>query len=351
MISSTRIIVKKISAILNIDEHRIPNQNSWAYDQIIEGITQNKIKGLWVIATNPAHSWINKNEFKDYRHKLDFLVVQDMYWSTETAQMADLILPAAGWGEKEGTFINSERRIGRIKQVADAPGAAMTDFTIFKFLAKYWGCDDLFEKWDSPASVFQILKEISKGQPCDISGIDDYQMIDDCNGVQWPLKEGEELTSNERRLFEDGQYYHANGKARFIFEDIRNNPEPTSDKYPFELLTGRGTSAQWHTQTRTSKSKILKKLYPKNVYIEMNPEDARKLNIRQGQKVFVATRRAKVSAHVSIIPTVAPKQIFMPMHYEETNELTYPAFDPYSRQPSYKTCAASITSNEYRGVT
>jgi len=272
-----------------------------------------------------------------------------MYWSTETAQIADLVLPAAGWGEKEGTFINSERRIGRIKQVAHAPGAAMTDFTIFKFLAKYWGCADLFQKWDCPESVFQILKEVSKGQPCDISGIADYQMIDDYGGIQWPLKEGEALKNNERRLLEDGQYYHANGKARFIFEDVRNNPEPTSEKYPFELLTGRGSSAQWHTQTRTGKSEILKKMYPKRVYVEMNPKDAQRLNILHGQKVFVSTRRAKVVAHVSIIPTVAPNQIFMPMHYDETNELTFPAFDPYSRQPSYKTCAARISINEYRG--
>ena len=90
----------------------IPSQNSWAYDEIVQGMVDGKIKGLWVIATNSSHSWINQREFNEIVKKLDFLVVQDMYHTTETAQRAHLILPAAGWGEKTGTFINSERRIG-----------------------------------------------------------------------------------------------------------------------------------------------------------------------------------------------------------------------------------------------
>jgi len=345
---------KKIADILGMDDKRIPDQDSLAYDQIIEGIIQGKIKGLWVIATNPAHSWINKNELHDYIKNLDFLVVQDMYHTTETAQIADLVLPAAAWGEKEGTFINSERRFGLIKKVSKAPGEALADFYIFKLLAKYWGCERLFFEWESPEQVFQILKRISKGQPCDISGIEDYQMIEDYGGIQWPYPAGVQNLeplhkNNQRRLFEDGHYYHANKKARFIFEDIRDKPEPTSEKYPFDLITGRGTSAQWHTQTRTGKSKILKKLYPNHVYVEINPDDARKYNIKQGQKVFISSRRAKIEAQVSIIPTIAPKQIFMPMHYDETNKLTFPSFDPYSRQPSYKTCAVNVSINEYGG--
>src|SRR5207247_3902766 len=128
----------------------IPDRNSWAYPEIIEGILAGKIKGLWVIATNPAHSWINQNVLRDVLGRLEFLVVQDMYHTTETAQLADLLLPAAGWGEKDGTFINSERRIGLAKRVARAPGQALADFSIFQLIAESWGCGEMLRRWSSP---------------------------------------------------------------------------------------------------------------------------------------------------------------------------------------------------------
>ena len=198
----------------------IPAQNSWAYDQIVEGIANDQIKGLWVVATNSSHSWINQRKFNEIVKKLDFLVVQDMYFTTETAQRAHLILPAAGWGEKVGTFINSERRIGLVKKVSRAPGQALSDFNIFKLVAQYWGCGKMFEKWSSPESVFQILKELSRGQPCEITGIRDYRMIDEVRrnpvAVAGSPKEASvpandsspEVVSveQERRLFEDGSF-------------------------------------------------------------------------------------------------------------------------------------------------
>src|SRR5207248_7972647 len=115
----------EVAAILGIDSDRIPDRPSLAYDQIIDGIAAGRIKGLWVVATNSAHSWIGQKALQDALGRLDFLVVQDMYATTETAALADLVLPAAGWGEKEGTFINSERRIGLVKRVAPAPGNAL----------------------------------------------------------------------------------------------------------------------------------------------------------------------------------------------------------------------------------
>lgn len=342
---------QKVAAILGLDVGLIPQQNSLAYDQIIDGILTHKIKGLWIIATNPVHSWIHQNEFKDILKNLEFLVVQDMYHTTETAQKADLILPAAGWGEKEGTFINSERRIGLVKKVARAPGEALADFYIFKLIAESWGCEELLRDWESPEAVFQILKKLSKGTPCDITGIKDYVMIDRCGGIQWPFSEdaarSEDVAHAERRLFEDGRYYHEGGRAKFFFEDDRPAPEWPSEEYPFVLLTGRGTSSQWHTQTRTGKSPVLRTMYPQNVYVEINPEDARRLRIRQSQWVFVKTHRGQIRAQAAVVPGIKPGQLFIPMHYEETNQLTFPAFDPYSRQPSYKTCAATISQGPY----
>lgn len=327
---------------LGIEIERIPDRNSWAYDQIIEGIDQGKIKGLWVIATNTAHSWIDQNRLNKIFEKLEFLVVQDMYHSTETACRADLVLPAAGWGEKEGTFINSERRIGLAKKVSLAPEQALSDFSIFKLVAKYWGADQLFSAWDSPESVFQIVKKLSIGQPCDISGIIDYQMLDDSGGIQWPFPANARKGMTQRRLFEDGRYYHPDGRARFIYEPPRKPGEVPSDEYPFVLLTGRGTSSQWHTESRTRKSDILNKLCPEGIYIELNPTDATRLGIEPGQKIRVSSRRGELVGVVQITTTVAIGQIFIPMHSAATNQLTYSEVDPYSRQPSYKNSAVRV---------
>jgi assimilatory nitrate reductase catalytic subunit len=293
-----------------------------------------------------------------------------MYATTETARLADLVLPAAAWGEKDGTLINSERRIGLIKKVARAPGQALTDFSIFRLLAEYWGCGRLFERWTDPEAAFQILKELSRGQPCDISGIRDYRMIDEHGGIQWPYAEdaaasdGENATwhglpahevtarmavprsalvsATHRRLFADGRFYHSDGKARFLFAEPTAMPEPPSDAFPLLLLTGRGAAAQWHTQTRTSKSAVLRKLYPPGLYVEINPTDARRYDIRPEQRVVVESQRGSIIARAFVTYTVQPGQVFLPMHYEETNRLTLGHFDPHSRQPSYKNCAVRV---------
>ena len=332
---------EKIAHTLGIPRERIPNRPSWAYDQILDGIGTGKIKGLWIIATNTLHSWIHQNNAHDLLSKLDFLVVQDMYSTTETARAAHLFLPAAGWGEKEGTFINSERRIGLTKKISKAPGQALSDFNIFKLVAHYWGCASMFSRWSSPEAVFQIMKDVSRGQPCEITGIRDYQMLDEAGGVQWPLPEGAALKT-ERRLFSDGRFFHKDTKARFRFEQSRPAPELPDEQYPYFLLTGRGSSAQWHTQTRTGKSAVLRKLYPEQVYFEIHPEDARKLSIGAGQVVRIESRRGRISANAVITATIQPGQIFIPMHYPTVNQLTYPCVDPYSRQPAYKACAVAV---------
>lgn len=391
----------KVARILEIDEAVIPREASWAYHEILEGVLRGKIKGLWVICTNPAHSWINQSHCREILDRLDFLVVQDMYHSTETAHVADLVLPAAGWGEKDGTFINSERRFGVIKKVTKAPGMALSDFSIFRLIAEAWGCSKMFRKWTSPAAAFQLMKELSRGQPCDITGIRDYEHLDACGGMQWPLRESEagnaaldggvvrhgtkgtsgtnedgideraaigasqesgspitpnpirlsgpicpsliDPFANERRLFEDGRFYHEDGRAKFVFEAPRPMPEGPSDRFPFVLLTGRGTASQWHTQTRTSKSDVLRKLYPERVYVEISLADARSSGIKSGDRLTVTSQRGILEATAFVTPTLQPGQVFIPMHYEECNRLTDAVFDPYSKQPSYKACAVAVT--------
>jgi assimilatory nitrate reductase catalytic subunit len=327
--------------VLGIDVSRIPDRASLAYDQIIDGVRAGKIKGLWIIATNSAHSWIYQDMVRDAFDKLDFLVVQDMYPTTETAQHADLYLPAAGWGEKEGTFINSERRVGLIKRVAPAPGQALSDFAIFRLIADAWGCGDMFAEWQSPEAVFRILQRLSEGRPCDITGIDGYEAIDRAGGVQWPYPTGA-TPAAERRLFEDGRYYHPDGLARFVFEEPRPVAEPTSGEYPLFLLTGRGNSAAWHTQTRTGKSPALRALMDAEPYVELSPGDAAARGLGDGDMAVITSPRGSMKAQARITPTVRDGQVFIPMHYATTNLLTNASFDKYSRQPSYKSGAVQV---------
>jgi assimilatory nitrate reductase catalytic subunit len=337
----------KVASVLKIDESLIQKEPGLAYDQIMERILSGKIKALWVIATNPAHSWINQADAVEILSRLEFLVVQDMYATTETATRAHLYLPAAGWGEKEGTFINSERRIGLLKKVALAPGEALADFYIFKLIADAWGCGEMFRAWSSPEATFDIMRELSRGQPCDITGIDGYDMLEDRRGVQWPLPEGQDVAvKSERRLFEDGRFFHENGRARLLFEESRAVPEPTDERYPFVLLSGRGSSSQWHTQTRTGKSAVLRKLYPSEPYVEVSPVDATKLELSPNEWVLVESRRGKYRARVHVTHVVRPGQVFVPMHYPSANLLTLASFDPYSRQPSYKHCAVRLQKDD-----
>ncbi len=367
-----------IAGILKIDASVIPTDKSKAYDEILDAIDRGEIRGLWVIATNTAHSWIGHRRFAELRAKLDFLVVQDMYATTETAQMADLVLPAAGWGEKDGVFINSERRLGLTRKVSRAPGLALSDFSIFKLVAESWGCGEIFREWSSPEATFQILKKLSAGQPCDFTGIRDYDHLAENGGIQWPFtaKQAAELQrqnesttaaqataeksdsapatppsslfagapqpARHRRLFADGQFFTPDRRARFLFDAPRPMPEAPDREYPFVLLTGRGSSAQWHTGSRTDKSAVLRKLAPTVLTVEVHPNDANRLRIGPGQKVTIRSRRGALEAVAFVTPTVQPGQLFLPMHFATVNVLTFPAFDPHSRQPSYKACAVAL---------
>lgn len=335
-----------VARVLGIDAALIPDAPGLAYDQILDAIDRGEIRGLWIIATNTAHSWINQRHFTRLREKLEFLVVQDMYTTTETAQLADLVLPAAGWGEKEGVLINSERRLGLVKKVARAPGEALSDFAIFQLVAEAWGCGEMLRAWRSPEAVFQILKELSRGRPCDFSGIRDYAHLDAEGGLQWPFTEADATAGNaamrHRRLFADGRFFTADGRARFYFDEPRPMPEAPDPEYPFLLLTGRGSSAQWHTGSRTNKSAVLRKLAPTELYAEINPADAARLKIAAGQRIAVQSRRGRAVALAFLTPTVQRGHVFLPMHFAAVNQLTFPAFDPHSRQPGYKAAAVRI---------
>ncbi len=333
---------QKIADILGIDVKRIPEDSGLPYHRILEEILRGRIRGLWVVCTNPAHSWINQMQCRDILDRLDFLVVQDMYHTTETARLAHLVLPAAGWGEKDGTFINSERRVGVVRQVRRAPGQALSDFRIFRLIAQRWGCADLFSSWTSPAAVFEILKRCTQGQPCDITGIGTYDDLEAAGGIQWPAPEASGRPERERRLYTDGRFFHDDRRARFVWARPEPLPERPGGRFPLLLMTGRGSAAQWHTQTRTRQSSVLRRLALRDSVVEVSPTDAAALNIATGDQIEVISQRGRVRARAVLTHAVRPGEVFMPMHDEGVNRLTYAAFDPHSSQPAYKACAVRI---------
>jgi anaerobic selenocysteine-containing dehydrogenase len=348
----------EVGSVLGIDEALIPREAGMAYDQIIEAAGEGKIRGLWIICTNPLHSWPDRNALVRALANVEFVVVQDIFIDTATAEFADLILPAAGCGEKDGTFINSERRIGRVSKVLDPPGEALPDLQIFQKIARAWGCEPLLRGWDSPERVFAIMKRLSKGRPCDISGIAGYSMLERSGGIQWPLAEGSELATEslaagqvpdedrERRLFADGRFFHPDGRARFLFEEPAGLPETPDAEYPYVLLTGRGSVYQWHTLTRTDKAPLLKKASPDPATVQISPHDAETLGVGDGDLVEVRSRRGSVKVRAVIGGWVAVGQVFMSMHYPLTNDLTLQVFDTYSRQPAFKSAAVSVKKAE-----
>ncbi len=335
---------KSVAGICGWPVDRIPSRPSMAYDEIIEGIRDGHVKGLWVLATNTAHSWGDRGELAGLLDKLDFLVVQDLYADTDTARHADLFLPAAGWGEKDGTMINSERRIGLVKQVRLPPGEALPDFAILRLLAHAWGCAHLFEEWSTPEDVFRILGRLSAGRPCDHSGITTYRQLDDAGGLQWPVPAGADLATcePERRLYEDLRSFHADGRFRLVAAEPELTPRPTTESFPLILLTGRGSTAAWHTETRTGRSPLLQRLVPADLRIDLNQADAAELGIIDGGEVEVTSAWGSMRCRAQVGDGVQRGQAFLPMHSVATNVLTHPVVDPISRQPSYKDTPVAV---------
>ena len=209
----------EMAALWNIDESRIPRTRGLAYPDIIEAAVAKKIRGLWIIATNPLVSYPNQDVLDYARSNTEFLVVQDGYHPTPTTDLADLVLPAAIWGEKEGTYTNSERRVSKLNKAVSAPGEARTDFDIFLAIAEKLGCrEELFPGWTGPEDAFNEWRRVSKGRLCDYSGItyDLLASIPPCNGRFRKAKRisrprGFTQTGSSRRRMGARSWYAPNG--------------------------------------------------------------------------------------------------------------------------------------------
>lgn len=205
-----------VARILDVPVAAVPETRGWCWDEIVDAIDARVVTALWMVGapTQPDA------RLTAALAKLDLLVVQDARADGEIARLAHLILPAAGWGEKDGTYINAERRIGLTKKIARPPGQALADFTIFRAVAAHGGVGDRFAAWTAPETTFEILKALSAGRPCDFSGIDGYRMLDADGGVQWPHPAGAAAPARERRLFADGRFFTPDCRARLVVDAL-----------------------------------------------------------------------------------------------------------------------------------
>ncbi|EOU1487619.1 MAG: nitrate reductase [Clostridium perfringens] len=333
---------KVVADILGMDENMLPTKPTLDYEQIIKGINKGEIKGLWVVCTNPRHSFSNNEEFKKAMKYLDFFVVQDIYEDTDSSKECDLYLPSVPAIKKEGFLINTERRLSALVPVLEKEEDELSDYEILLGIGEALGMGSLLDKWRTPEDAFKLLRECSKGMPCDITGVS-YERLRDSKGIQWPCRKGEELESDERRLFEDGKYYTPSGKAKFIFEDVTENPNATNEEFPFNLNTGRGTVGQWHTHTRTREIQAVTNIVSQKAYVDINRKDAEKLDIKENDEVLIHSSNGHTSKFIArLTDNLKEKTLYAPIHYIETNLLTPSVFDPYSKEPSYKTVQVNI---------
>ncbi|MCU1345629.1 MAG: molybdopterin oxidoreductase, partial [Acidimicrobiia bacterium] len=333
----------ELAEIWNVDLERVPQARGRAYPDIINGIIDGRIKGLWIIATNPVVSFPNRDLLELALAKLDTFVVQDGF-STPTTELAHIVLPAGIWGEKDGTFTNSERRVSRVRAACLPPGEARTDFDIFLDVAQRWGVrDELFPGWTSPADAFDEWRTVSAGRLCDYSGIT-YDRIDASGGVQWPCPADDSVPlGGTARLYTDGVVPTPSGRVRLPCVTPKAISERPNRRFPFTLNTGR-TVEHWHTRTKTGAVEILDHLAPQG-WIEVHPEDAHQLGVRSGDRVRVSSERGSIDAiAVRVTSIVRRGEVFVPFHFDEVcaNRLTLNEFDPVSREPNYKQCAVRI---------
>ena len=335
---------RQLAQLWGIEEDRLPTERGRAYPDIVNAVMNGRIKALWVIGTNPVVSFPNREVLEIALGQLDLLVVQDGF-ETPTTARADVVLPAAIWGEKDGTYTNSERRVSRVRAAVPPPGEARPDFDIFLALAERWGCrDELFGGWSSPAEAFDEWRRVSAGRPCDYSGIT-YERIDLAGGVQWPCSADDPNVplGGTPRLYADLRFHRAGGNAAVRAVTRQELREPPNARYPLLLNTGR-TVEHWHTRTKTGRVPILEQLAP-DAWVEVHPADATALGLRSGDLARVTSSRGAIDRlRVRVTSVVRAGEVFIPFHWDErcANRLTNAEFDPISREPNYKQCAVRL---------
>lgn len=340
---------ERVSEVLGVDESVLATNPTLTYNGIIEKIISGEIKGLWVICTNPRHSWTNNKTFKEAMKKLEFFVVQDIYGDTDSSEDCDMYLPVVPGIKKEGTYINTERRISAMRPALEKSEDERSDYEVIYGIGQALGMGDLLDKWKTPGDAFNLMRECSRNMPCDMTGVT-YDGLVNSKGIQWPFREGEVLEDDQRRLFEDNKYYTPSKKAKFIFEEVRENPLPNTKEFPYTLNTGRGSVGQWHTQTRTREVAFVEDVSIKDAYIYINTKLAEEIGVEENENIKVSSINGNSSNFIAkLTDNIRYDELYVPMHYLECNNLTPSLYDPYSKEPSYKTTPINISKIEVGG--
>jgi anaerobic selenocysteine-containing dehydrogenase len=374
--------IEELARLWNVDPNKIPH---WAPPthamQIFRYAEQGSIEWLWVSATNPAVSMPQLKRIRTILAKPElFLIVQDLYL-TETAMLADVVLPAAGWGEKTGTFTNVDRTVHLSEKAVDPPGEARSDLDIFLDYARRMDFRTIdggpLLTWSGPEDGFRAWQECSRGRPCDYTGLS-YERLHGGSGIPWPCNA--EHPDGTARLYATGMFptyadycetyghdlltgaevseqaYRAmNPAGRAVLRAAKyvRQHEPPDAEYPFQFTTGR-TVYHFHTRTKTARSDQLNRAAPA-AWIEISTHDAERLGIEEGDIVRITSRRGELVVPARI-GEIRPGSIFAPFHYgywdqdrsspdgrpSAANELTLTEWDPVSKQPMFKNAAVRI---------
>jgi formate dehydrogenase alpha subunit len=306
----------------------LPDQPGMKATQMIPAAHDGTLKALYVIGENPLVSDPDVNHAEKSLDNLDFLVVQDIFL-TETAEMADVVLPSACFAEKDGTFVNTERRVQRIRKAVDPPGESRDDWDIICEIATRMGSSMTYD------GSRQIMEEISKVTPS-YAGIS-YDRIEH-EGIHWPCPTAEHPGTP---ILHREQF--TRGKGLFHAIDYIEPAEMIDDEYPLYLTTGR-LLYQYHTGTMSMRTAGLNEIAPE-AFVEIAPQDARKFELEEGALVRIASRRGDIQARIKISRKAVAGTVFIPFHYAAAaaNRLTNAALDPISGIPEYKVCAVKLS--------
>ena len=329
---------ERIAGIIGIDPELMAKKPTIPYNKIIEGINAGEIKALWILCTNPRHSWTNNETFAEAAKKLELFVVQDIYDTIESAEDCTVYFPVVPGIKKEGTYINMERRLSAMRPVLDRGENEISDYECILGVGKALGMGDALAKWETPRQCFELLKECSRNKPCDFTGVK-WDELTDSYGRQWPYPEGreEEFKDDQRRLYSDGRFFTPSGRAKFIFEEPLEDPCPVTEEFPLVFNTGRGSVGQWHTQSRTKEVKFVEDVSLKKAYIYMNTKLAEENGIKELDRIRVFSSNGQDAVFmVKVTDNVQYGELYAPIHYIECNKLTPSVYDKYSREPNYK---------------
>ncbi|WP_434626786.1 nitrate reductase [Chromobacterium sp. CV08] len=340
---------REVAAHWGVPEGRLSPRPGLPAVALFEALARGDVKAVWIVCTNPAHSMPDLAMARRALARAELVVVQDAYADTDTTAFADILLPAASWGEKEGTVTNSERRVSRVRMAAPPPGEAMPDSWIAVQFARrlaarlHPGEADHFDYADASA-VFDEHRGLTVGRDLDIGGMD-YRLLETAGPQQWPLPAGR--GEGQARRYVDGRFATGDGRARFHAIAYRPPAETISARYPFRLITGR-LRDQWHGMSRTGRVARLFAHSPEPE-LRMHPEDADRRKLRDGDLVRVVSKRGQWVLPLKTDGDMARGSVFAAMHWSRqflnsggSNEATVSAVDGLSFQPELKHAAVRV---------